>query len=79
GNILLNNRNDENKIIQLFILIQQLQAAGSQQLFKKFYSTDIASILTLHFGVFKNLKINTVQKRISEQTAHHRQQKGQKP
>jgi hypothetical protein len=68
GNIQLNNRNDESKIIQLFILIQELQAAGSQQLFKKFSSTDIASILHLHFEAFANLKINTVQKRISEQT-----------
>ena len=68
GNIQLNNRNDENKIIQLLILIQELQAAGSQQLFKKFSSTDIASILHLHFEAFANLKINTVQKRISEQT-----------
>lgn len=68
GNIQLNNRNDENKIIKLFIFIQELQATGFQQLFKKFSSTDIASILHLHFEAFKNKKINTIQKKISELT-----------
>lgn len=68
GNVQLNNRNDENKIIQLFIFIQELQATSSQQLFKKFSSTDIASILHLHFDAFKNKKINTIQKKISELT-----------
>lgn len=68
GNIQLNNRNDENKIIKLSIFIQELQATGSQQLFKKFSSTDIASILHLHFEAFKNKKINTIQKKISELT-----------
>lgn len=68
GNIQLNNRNDENKMIQLFILIQELQAKGAQQLFKKLSSTDIASMLHLHFEAFKDKKINTIQKKISEQT-----------
>lgn len=68
GNIQLNNRADEEKIIQLFILMQELQTARSQQLFKKFSSTDIASILHLHFDAFKAKKINTIQKKISELT-----------
>lgn len=68
GNIQLNNRNNENKIIQLFIFIQELQATGSQQLFRNISSTDIAYILHLHFEAFKNKKINTIQKKISEQT-----------
>jgi len=68
GNIQLNNRNDENKLIQLFIFIQELQATGAQQLFKKFSSSDIAYILYLHFEAFKDKRTNTIQKKISEQT-----------
>ncbi|HEX5552364.1 MAG TPA: hypothetical protein VFX43_03870 [Chitinophagaceae bacterium] len=67
GNIKLNNRNDENKIIQLFIFIQELKTAGSQQLFKSISSTDIAYILQLHFEAFKD-RSNTIQKKISELT-----------
>jgi hypothetical protein len=68
GNIKLNSLNDENKMIQLFILIMELQATGFQKLFNKFSSTDIDSILHLHFEAFKGLKFNTLQKKISWQT-----------
>lgn len=68
GNIKLNNRNDENKIIQLFIFIQELKTAGSQQLFKSISSTDLAYIFNLHFEAFKDKRPNTIQKKISELT-----------
>ena len=53
GSIERNNRNHEEKIIQLFILLQQVHASSQQrateQLFKKFTALDIATILHLHF------------------------------
>lgn len=70
GQIELNNHNHLEKLVQLFILIQTVQAphekAKVEQLFKKFSGTDIASILHLHFEPFKNKKINTIQVRIRE-------------
>ena len=70
GNIEMNNHNHLEKVIQLFILLQTVQAPReilkAEQLFKKFSATDIASILHLHFGAFKNKKINTLQVKIRE-------------
>lgn len=71
GRIELNNRNHEEKIIQLLILWQQVQAppelARAEQLFKKFTAMDIATILHLHFEAFRDNKIPTLQKKIGEQ------------
>jgi hypothetical protein len=71
-NIQLNNRNHEEKIIQLFILIGQIQAppqvSRGEQLFKKFTASDIATILHLHFDAFRDNKINTLQKKVGEQS-----------
>ena len=70
GNIELNNHNHLEKVIQLFILIQTVQAppkiARGEQLFRKFSATDIASILHLHFEAFKDKRINTLQVKIRE-------------
>ncbi|MCD2424349.1 hypothetical protein LQ567_16335 [Niabella pedocola] len=70
GNIELNNRNHEERIVQLLILLQEVQAPSSlqkgEQLFKKFSDTDIAAILKLHFAAFKDRKINTLQKRVGD-------------
>lgn len=70
GRIELNNQVHLEKLIQLFILLQTVQApariARGEQLFKKFSSTDIAAILQLHFSAFKNLKVNTLQVKIRE-------------
>lgn len=70
GRIELNNHNHLEKIIQLFILLQTVQApshiAKAEQLFKKFSATDIAAILQLHFSPFKSLKVNTLQRKITE-------------
>lgn len=62
GNIELNNRAYLEKLIQLHILIQQLKAPGKgEQLFKRYSSIDLASILNLHYEAYKNKKPNTVQ------------------
>lgn len=70
GRIELNNHNHLEKLIQIFILLQTVQAparvAKAEQLFKKFSSTDIASILQLHFSAFKNLKVNTLQRKTTD-------------
>ena len=72
GNIQLNNRNHEDKIIQLLILVGQIQAppqvARGEQLFKRFTASDIATILHLHFDAFRDNKINTLQKKVGEQS-----------
>ncbi len=72
GNIQLNNRNHEEKIIQLLILIGQVQAppqvSRGEQLFKKFTASDIATILHLHFDAFRDNKINTLQKKVGDQS-----------
>jgi hypothetical protein len=72
GNIQLNNRNHEDKIIQLLILTGQVQAptqlAKGEQLFKKFTAADIATILHYHFDAFRDNKINTLQKKVGEQS-----------
>ena len=71
GNIQLNNRNHEDKIIQVLILLQQVQAppqlARAEQLFKRFTASDIASILHLHFDAFRDNKINTLQRKVGDQ------------
>jgi len=70
GQIELNNQIHLEKVIQLLILLQTIQAplkiARGEQLFKKFSATDIASILHLHFEAFKNKRINTLQVKIRE-------------
>lgn len=72
GNIELNNRNHEDSLIQLLVLLQNVQAPATKQkgdqLFKKFSSTDIAAILMLHFAAFKDKKTNTLQKKVGEQS-----------
>ncbi len=71
GNIELNNRNHEEKLIQLLILVQQIQAppqqARAEQLFKRFTAVDIAAILHLHFEAFRDNKINTIQRKVGDQ------------
>jgi hypothetical protein len=71
GNIELNNHNHEEKLIQLLILLQQVQAppeqARAELLFKKFTAADIAAILHLHFEAFRNNKINTLQRKVGDQ------------
>lgn len=71
GNIELNNHNHEEKLIQLLILVQQIQAppqqARAEQLFKRFTAADIAAILHLHFEAFRDNKVNTVQRKVGDQ------------
>jgi len=70
GNVELNNHNNLEKVIQLGVLILSInapaKASTEDKLFKRFSSTDLASILHLHFRAFKNKKFNTVQVKITE-------------
>lgn len=70
GHIELNNHHHLGKVIQLFYLLQTIQAppkiARGEQMFKKFSATDLASILHLHFEAFRDKKINTLQVKIRE-------------
>jgi hypothetical protein len=69
GNIELNNHNNLDRLIQLYILIQTIKSPDSvseDKLFKRNSSTDLASILHLHFRAFKEKKFNTVQVKITE-------------
>ncbi|HEU4633594.1 MAG TPA: hypothetical protein VFS22_06400 [Flavisolibacter sp.] len=70
GHIELNNHNHLEKLIQLLVLLQTVQAplkiARAEQMFKRFSATDIASILHLHFEAFRDKKINTLQVKIRE-------------
>jgi len=69
GNIELNNHNNLDKLIQLYILIQTIKSPDSaveDKLFKRNSSTDLASILHLHFPAFKDKKFNTIQVKITE-------------
>jgi hypothetical protein len=71
GNIEFNNRSHEEKLIQLLILLQQIQAppqvAKAELVFKKFTAADIASILHLHFSAFRDNKVNTLQRKVGDQ------------
>jgi hypothetical protein len=71
GNIQLNNRNHKEKVIQLLILLQQVQApthiAKAELAFKKFTAADIAAILHLHFEAFHDNKLNTLQRKVGDQ------------
>lgn len=70
ANIELNNHNDLEKLIQLYILVMAIKGSGDansgNRLFKRFSNTDLASILHLHFRPFKSKKFNTVQLKITE-------------
>lgn len=70
GNIELNNHNNLEKLLQLFVLILSIKAPGEaaseDKLFKRFSATDLASILHLHFRALKDKKFNTVQVKITE-------------
>jgi len=72
GNIELTNRNHEEKLMQVFIILQEVKAppqvSKAEQLFKRFTDSDLAAILHLHFGAFKDKKINTLQRDIGSQT-----------
>jgi uncharacterized protein (UPF0147 family) len=71
GNIQLNNRVHEDKLIQLLILLQEVKAPPQQskteQLFKKFPTSDIAAILYLHFEAFNDNKLTTIQRKVADQ------------
>ncbi len=65
GRIEVYDERSLDRIIQLLLLVKDLRSPGKpiSQLFRKFSQTDIASIL-LQFEVFKDMKANTLQKRV---------------
>ncbi|MBO9621077.1 MAG: hypothetical protein J7539_18830, partial [Niabella sp.] len=79
GNIELNNSHNEDRLIQLFILLQEvLTPAGGKNrdlLFKRFSAIDIAAMLKLHFAGFKEKQPNTIQKRIAVLNSDMKQDK----
>jgi len=68
GDIELNNQNHEGRLMQVFIILQELTApvnvSKSDHLFKRCSDTDLAAMLHLHFKAFKGKKITTVQREI---------------
>jgi len=68
GDIELNNQNHEGRLMQLFMILQELTAPAnvskSDHLFKRCTDTDLAAMLHLHFKAFKGKKITTVQREI---------------
>jgi hypothetical protein len=69
GNIELNNHNKLERLVQLYILIQSIKSpdgASEDRLFKRNSSSDLASILHLHFRAFKDKRFNTVQVKVTE-------------
>lgn len=70
GNIELNNRNHEEKLIQFFLLLREVKApphiGKTEQLFNRFADIDIATVLHLHFNGFRHRKIPTLQKNIGQ-------------
>lgn len=69
GKIVLNNQNHEEQVIQVFKMLQTVQAPPQkgkvELLFKKFADIDIAAILRFHFEAYQNQKLNTVQGKVS--------------
>jgi hypothetical protein len=63
GDIELNNQNHEGRLMQVFMILQEL-TGKTVQLFKRCTDTDLAAILHLHFKAFKGKKITTVQREI---------------
>lgn len=65
GRIVVSDERSLDLIIQLLLLVKDLRAPGKKiaPLFRQFSMTDIASILH-QFEYFKEMKVNTLQKRI---------------
>jgi len=63
GDIELNNQNHEGRLMQVFMILQEL-TGKTEQLFKRCTDTDLAAMLHLHFKAFKGKKITTVQREI---------------
>lgn len=72
GNIQLTNANLKDKLIGLFLCLKDLTAKPLRKnkpgdfLFTKMDLNDIAQILRLHFAPYKNLKIDSIERRVYE-------------
>ena len=70
GRITLNNHHHLIRVIQVLILLKDLSTSGKKplSLFNNFSTTDLAAILR-QFEELKDLKVNTIQSKISEANA----------
>lgn len=66
ANIHLYSELHEQRLVQLFCLLQTVKVGKAEPLFKKFTGNDLAVILNLHFSSFTGKKINTVEKYVRE-------------
>ncbi|HXB07916.1 MAG TPA: hypothetical protein VNW04_12380 [Puia sp.] len=65
GKISVNGALQLERVIQLFLLLQKVKSPGGAPLFESFTDTDLAAVLR-QFDVFRDKKLNTVQKRIGD-------------
>lgn len=56
----------EQKLVQLFCLLQTVKVGKAGPIFKKFTGNDLAAVLNLHFASFSGRKINTIEKYVRE-------------
>ncbi|HLZ86179.1 MAG TPA: hypothetical protein VKQ52_03015 [Puia sp.] len=79
GKISVNNMHHLDRMIQLFVLLQQVEApeSGVAPLFRSFTDIDLAAILR-QFDGFRDKKLNTLQKKISDTSADIRLKKNQR-
>lgn len=72
GDIQLANLNLKDKLISLLLCLKNLASKPTRRnkagdpLFTKMELNDIAQILRLHFGPYKGLKVDSIEKRIYE-------------
>lgn len=70
GQITMNNKNHEDKLIDLLLLLAEaqypLKGPKAERVFKNFSQTDIALLLSVHFAPFKHNRLNTIQKKLGE-------------
>jgi len=67
GRIVVSDERRLDRIIQLLLLLRDLQSPGKPiwPLFSQFSTTDMAAILR-QFEIFRDMKVNTIQKRIMD-------------
>jgi hypothetical protein len=70
GQITINNKHHEEKLVDLLLLLAEaqypLKGPKAERVFKNFSQTDIALLLSVHFGAFKQHRLNTIQKKLGE-------------
>ena len=67
GRISVSNEQHLDRVVQLFVLLQQVKSPGSpgEPLFRSFTAVDLAALLR-QFEAFRDKKLNTLQKKVGE-------------